>query len=1116
MSDKVYHELVWGANVADVDPDIGHIIRLEEERQARRIILIPSESFCPLPVRQALGSVFNNIYAEGYPPSRMCQDDEELLLDLDHQLAYYRRYADRRFYKGADYVHFVETLAQRRCAALFANDKVPAERIFVNVQALSGAAANLAVYDALLEPGDTLMGMDLFQGGHLTHGSEFNISGRRYRVVSYGVDKRTERLNYEQIKQLALEQRPRIIIAGYTSYPWTPDWEKFRQIADAVGAYLMADIAHTAGLVAGGVHPNPVGIADVVTFTTHKTICGPRGAVILTTDAERAEMIDAAVFPGAQGGPHTNKFAAMAVAFHIANSEPFRRLQHRIVENAQSLAESLQKRGLELVYGGSNTHLLMLDLRNMTSKQGFPLLGEIVVRIFELCGIVANKNTVPGDEATATARGVRLGTPWVTQRGMGPAEMDIIADCIAQVVTNIEPFTYEGLIGTLPRGKIDLDVLEEVKRKVAALTAATPAETSSMDSGYPHYFIMPEITPENPGDGEGRRVLAISGWRALPFLQQITTNDVASLDVGQHQRTLLLDRVGKLLDDGFVQKLAPDERGRDRFLLAVHNAQAERVKAWLRGLADGYVLFDPDDIFAKVEGPAVVVDLRDEGWGMGDEGRVAGDELDAAAEVLLKAVAEEDKPLGNNGWDAKVLCVTHPELFRLSKPYFVGQRSLAVLAPHDERPEFRWQEPEDAPVKHTPLYELHRQLTRKIIPFAGWEMPVWYASVSEEHHAVRQAAGLFDVAHMGVFEIAGPHATSFLDLVLTNYVRWFDPGQAFYAYLLDPDGNVIDDLMVYRRAPDLYLMVVNAVNEDKDWAWLNSVNDGEVLLDRQRLVEPEGRAILRDLKNPAAGERQRVDLALQGPASMQILQRLADDAATAAALGRLARTYLTEGRFAGLDLIVARTGYTGEDVGYELFVHPEQAVTLWNAILDAGDDLGVQPTALGARDSTRTEAGLPLYGHELAGPFNINPVEAGFGSYVKLHKPYFIGRQALVEKGYNTGKAVIRFRMREKGVRVPKTGDPVTDRRGQVIGYITSCSLDSEGYLLGLAYVDKRYNRPGTRIGIFNLPRRPRLEKAREDLSPGDRVLLHDQAVVLSRFPIKKRGQPVDWLGLEE
>ncbi|MGD8737543.1 MAG: hypothetical protein PVJ85_12395, partial [Anaerolineae bacterium] len=232
-----YGDLYFGASLSDIDPDIDRIIALEEERQARRIVLIPSESIAPAPVREALGSVFNNVYAEGYPPLRMTRDDEDLLLDLDHQLAYYRRYADRRFYKGTDYVHFVETLAQRRCAALFANARARASDIYVNVQALSGAAANLAVYDALMEAGDTFMGMDLFQGGHLTHGSEFNISGQRYRVVSYGVD-RNGQLDYDRIMDQAMAERPKIIVAGYTSYPWAPDWKKFRAIADACGAYL--------------------------------------------------------------------------------------------------------------------------------------------------------------------------------------------------------------------------------------------------------------------------------------------------------------------------------------------------------------------------------------------------------------------------------------------------------------------------------------------------------------------------------------------------------------------------------------------------------------------------------------------------------------------------------------------------------------------------------------------------------------------------------------------------------------------------------------------------------------------------------------------------------------
>ncbi len=339
MPEREYWDAYLGADLGVVDPDIDAIIDFEEERQARKLIMIPSESMAPLAVRQALGSVFNNVYAEGYPPLRMTRDDEDLLLDYPHQLAYYRRYADRRFYKGVDYVHFVETLAQRRAALIFANDRVSDKNIYVNVQPLSGAAANLAVYDAFLQTGDTVMGMDLFQGGHLTHGSEFNFSGKRFRVASYGVSKATGKLDYDEIRDLARRNRPKMIIAGFTSYTWAPDWQLFAEIAHEVGAILLADISHPAGMATAGAYPNPVGIADVVTCTTHKTLCGPRGAIIMTTDEDLSKRIDMAVFPGEQGGPHTQKFAAMAVAFKIAATAEFKRMMHRIKENAAALAE---------------------------------------------------------------------------------------------------------------------------------------------------------------------------------------------------------------------------------------------------------------------------------------------------------------------------------------------------------------------------------------------------------------------------------------------------------------------------------------------------------------------------------------------------------------------------------------------------------------------------------------------------------------------------------------------------------------------------------------------------------------------------------------------------------
>jgi len=821
------------ADLEQVEPFVADLIRWEKERQARKLILIPSESYAPRAVRQALGSVFQNVYAEGYPPLRMTRDPEERLRDVAWQLAFYRRYADRRFYKGVDYVHFVECLAQRRCAQLFAHGALRPEHIYVNVQPLSGAAANLAAYWALMEPGDTLMGLDLFQGGHLTHGSEFNISGQRYRVVSYGVDPRTEQLDYDSIRDLARQHRPRVIVAGYTSYPWAPDWEAFRAIADEVGAYLVADIAHTAGMAAAGVYPNPVGVAHVTTFTTHKTICGPRGAVILTTDEELAQAVDMAVFPGEQGGPHVNKFAALAVAFHIAQTDEFRQLQRQIVANAQALAEALQRRGLRLAYGGTDTHLLLIDLKSIPSGTGFPLWGEPAVRILDLAGLVANKNTIPGDTETALATGVRMGTPWVTQRGLDEADMDTLADLIYRILVGIKPFAYNGLIGTLPRGKIELDVLEEVRRGVAALTEKAGVDFEYEHSGYPHF--------ETGGRGDKRtRGLRVTGWRARQFVQQVVTANVAELALCAPMTAYMLDHHGRLIDRVVVTREKPDQWGRECYLLSPTPQNVVRVASWLRGLADGYILFDDEDVFRKVEGPVIVEGAEGQGdkgtRGQGDKGTGGQGDKGTGGQGDKGTGGQGDKGTRGqgdkeSGTSAAELFESHPERFDITKPYFVGQAHLKEFAPQVDREQWRWEEPE-SPLKRTPLYEVHKEIGARMLPFAGWEMPVWYTSVGEEHRAVREAAGLFDVAHMGVFEITGPHATTFLDTVCSNYAAWLENGQSCYGYLLDPDGNVIDDVMIYRRRADLYLMVVNAANEEKDWDWLNAVNERRVVIDR--------------------------------------------------------------------------------------------------------------------------------------------------------------------------------------------------------------------------------------------------------------------------------------------
>ncbi len=1180
----------FNVDISKLDADTDRIIGFEEERQARRFILIPSESIAPPAVRQALGSVFNNVYAEGYPPLRMTRDEEDLVLDHAHQLACYRRYADRRFYKGVEYANVIETLAQRRAAQCFATPAIPAERIYVNVQPLSGAAANLAVYQTFLKPGDTLMGMNLFQGGHLTHGSEFNLSGRLYKVASYNAG-RDGQLNYDEIAALARERRPQIIVAGYTSYPWAPDWARFRAIADEVGALLMADISHTAGMAIAGVYPSPLGYADVITFTTHKTICGPRGAVIMTSDEDKAQRLDAAVFPGAQGGPHVNKFAAMAVAFKIAQTDPFRRLQHAIVENAQAFAGSLTKRGLKLAYGGTNTHLLLLDLRSVKTQTGFPLRGEMVARMLDLCGIVVNKNTIPGDSVTALASGIRMGTPWVTQRGLQPKHLDQLADVIARVVTSIQPFRYVGLLGEMPRGKIDLDVLEAARRDVDALAARTLCEIQPRGLGYPHFQIVPEkATPRAPLglpvldthvaahsnalllDSSDMGVLRIMGWRAKPFVQQISTSNIATLASSHAQRTFLLGRSGELMDDVALLRLPTDERGRDGYIMLTNALNHTRILSWLRGLSDGYVLFDDEDIFRKVEGPVTIDDLADaedaaerrvslalvgpgapallhkldvplleEGaawWGTLDGmplaafrlGYGAGDvrvELlvcpDNAAQLWARLTEAGAVPRGaelHSSLRARAGLPDYvterpkaPELyagplrdwFCLTKPYFVGQAALkdVKLAPKSQ--EFAWKPPENPPLQRTPLYEEHRKLTTKVIPFAGWEMPVWYTSVSDEHHAVRSAAGLFDVAHMGVLDISGEHAASFLDVVASNYARWIDPGQSAYAYLLDADGKVIDDIMLYRQAWDRYLLVVNAANAEKDLAWLRAVNSRQAVIDRDNpAMQIEGEVTIHDLKDPSCGAERRVDLALQGPKALAILQSLTQDAGVRRKLACIRRTDHAQLELAGFDLIVARTGYTGEEYGYELLVHPDRAVELWNLLLEKGASFGLKPCGLAARDSTRIEAGLPLYGHELAGEHAISPTEAGFAAYVKFHKPFFIGRKHCLQMEQGKKMEVLRFRINETGVRAVRGGDPVVNKRGQYIGRVTSCTLVGDKQV-GLAYVDKRTNQPGTGIGIFpSTHGEDELAKAFKELAAGDKVPLHVWATVLTRFPSKE------------
>jgi glycine hydroxymethyltransferase len=379
------------------DEELFAIIEREEVRQRTTLQLIASENFASRQVREATASVLTNKYAEGYP--------------------------GKRYYGGNQVVDEAEELARTRCCQLFGAEHA-------NVQPHAGANANMAAYLALLEPGDTVLGMRLDQGGHLTHGSPVNVSGKLYHFVAYGVTQTDERIDLEQLEALAHEHRPKLIVAGATAYPRIIDPRPIRRIADDVGALFLFDAAHVAGLIAGGVHPNPVGIADVVTFTTHKTLRGPRGGAIVCRQ-ELATAIDKAVFPGLQGGPLEHVIAAKAVAFWEASQPSFRDYSAQIVANAAALAQSLAAEGFRMVSGGTDNHLLLVDLRSFDSD----LTGKKAQESLDRAGITCNKNTIPGDPRSPfVTSGLRLGTPAMTTAGMGEGEMAVIASLMGRVL----------------------------------------------------------------------------------------------------------------------------------------------------------------------------------------------------------------------------------------------------------------------------------------------------------------------------------------------------------------------------------------------------------------------------------------------------------------------------------------------------------------------------------------------------------------------------------------------------------------------------------------------------------------------------------------------------------
>ena len=407
-------------NLKTVDPEIQKAIDQELSRQREKLEMIASENIVSTAVMQAQGSILTNKYAEGYP--------------------------GKRYYGGCEYVDIVEQLAIDRAKKLFGAE-------YANVQPHSGAQANTAVYFALLQPGDTILGMNLTDGGHLTHGSPVNISGKYFKIIPYGVDKETERIDYDELERLAKEHQPKLIVGGASAYSRVIDFERMAQIAKSVGAYFMVDMAHIAGLVAAGLHPSPVPYADVVTTTTHKTLRGPRGGLILCRDAEFGKQFNKAIFPGIQGGPLMHVVAAKAVAFKEALSDEFKVYQQQVLDNAKALADELVKKGFRIVSGGTDNHLMLVDLRskNITGKEAQFLLDEI--------GITANRNTIPFEPLSPfVTSGIRLGTPALTTRGLKEDDIREVADIIADVIENRE----------------DGAVIETAKAKVQAICKKFP------------------------------------------------------------------------------------------------------------------------------------------------------------------------------------------------------------------------------------------------------------------------------------------------------------------------------------------------------------------------------------------------------------------------------------------------------------------------------------------------------------------------------------------------------------------------------------------------------------------------------------------------------------------
>ncbi len=608
----------WMKPISKVDPWLATILQREEQRQFSQICLAAASSLCSYAKREAQGSIFSNIDAEGYPLKKMQQQSLDELYDFEEQIAFYKRFGDRRYAKGAEFVNVVEVMAQRRAAAAFATDwashsdlEVAAADIFVNLQCTTGSLANMAVFSALLEPGDRILSMDLTHGGHLSHGSRLHSSGKTYQVESYGVDPLTERLDYDYIRHLALKLRPGMIVGGASSYPWAIEWKKLWQIAQELSppAYLLADISHPAGLVVGGLIPNPIGYADVVTFTTYKTLCGPRGAAILWTDRTLSEKINRAVFPGLQSAPIFQQIVAMALAFQEAHTEEFRRLQQSIAENACLLAFHLERLGVPLAFGGTNTHIVIAHLGKLTSNNAGSLQGEWIAQLLERVGIVCNSNLVPGDKNVTQATGLRLGTTWISQLGYQPGDIEDIAKIIAALCLGIQPGAQIGQQKHAPLRTREEALLWSVREQALHILnrIAGKEQAATPDNHIPHplrYLCMPQV--EVWDLSEVTQALIIRGKHARDFLQQLVKHDLSSYEEGKAVCKTLFYTPEQASLPVLIYALSSARHAHSDYLVIYQAEAAPRFADWLRLLSEGIVPLAEEGELKLLESPVVI------------------------------------------------------------------------------------------------------------------------------------------------------------------------------------------------------------------------------------------------------------------------------------------------------------------------------------------------------------------------------------------------------------------------------------------------------------------------------------------------------------------------------